>query len=87
MVGLLVGRDLYVANAGDSRCIVCRNGKAVEMSFDHKPEDEPERQRINNAGGRVTQDGRVNGGTYNYIPIFIKYVILYLNTISSIYLT
>ena len=32
------------------------------MSFDHKPEDEPERQRIVKAGGRVTQDGRVNGG-------------------------
>ena len=62
MVGLLVGRDLYVANAGDSRCIVCRDGKAIEMSFDHKPEDEPERARINKAGGKVTQDGRVNGG-------------------------
>ena len=62
VVGLLVGRDLYVANAGDSRCIVCRDGKAIEMSFDHKPEDEPERARINKAGGKVTQDGRVNGG-------------------------
>ena len=62
MVGLLVGRDLYVANAGDSRCIVCRDGKAIEMSFDHKPEDELERNRINKAGGKVTQDGRVNGG-------------------------
>ena len=36
----------------------------IEMSYDHKPEDEPERQRINKAGGRVTQDGRVNGGNY-----------------------
>ena len=32
------------------------------MSFDHKPEDTPERDRIENAGGRVTPDGRVNGG-------------------------
>ncbi len=39
-----------------------RSGKAVEMSFDHKPEDEPERDRIYKAGGRVTPDGRVNGG-------------------------
>merc|ERR1712110_951206 len=62
VVALLVGRELYVANAGDSRCVVCRDGKAIEMSYDHKPEDEPERQRINKAGGRVTQDGRVNGG-------------------------
>lgn len=32
------------------------------MSFDHKPEDEPERARIVKAGGKVTVDGRVNGG-------------------------
>ena len=36
--------------------------KAIEMSFDHKPEDEPEKERINKAGGKVTMDGRVNGG-------------------------
>ena len=32
------------------------------MSFDHKPEDEPEFERIRKAGGRVSTDGRVNGG-------------------------
>lgn len=62
VVALLKGRDLYVANAGDSRCIVCRDGKVVEMSFDHKPEDDIELNRIRKAGGRVTMDGRVNGG-------------------------
>lgn len=62
VVALLHGRDLYVANAGDSRCVVCRNGKAIEMSLDHKPEDELESNRITKAGGRVTLDGRVNGG-------------------------
>ena len=62
MVALLVGSELFVANAGDSRCVVCRDGTAVEMSFDHKPEDEPERARIKKAGGKVTADGRVNGG-------------------------
>ena len=41
---------------------MCRDGKAVEMSFDHKPEDEPEMKRIKNVGGKVTPDGRVNGG-------------------------
>jgi protein phosphatase 1G len=44
------------------RCVVCRNGVAVEMSFDHKPEDEVELRRIRTAGGKVTPDGRVNGG-------------------------
>lgn len=62
VVALLHGKDLYVANAGDSRCIVCRNGEAIEMSFDHKPEDAPEKERILKAGGKVTCDGRVNGG-------------------------
>ncbi|KAH8272027.1 hypothetical protein KR018_007036 [Drosophila ironensis] len=62
VVCLLHGRDLFVANAGDSRCVVSRNGKAIEMSLDHKPEDEEESARIVKAGGRVTLDGRVNGG-------------------------
>ncbi|KAJ1530442.1 hypothetical protein ONE63_005347 [Megalurothrips usitatus] len=62
VVALLKGRDLYVANAGDSRCVVCRNGTAIEMSLDHKPEDPLEWQRILQAGGKVTCDGRVNGG-------------------------
>ncbi|CAH1154102.1 unnamed protein product [Phaedon cochleariae] len=62
VVALLKGNELYVANAGDSRCIVCRNGNAIDMSFDHKPEDDPERDRIVKAGGKVTSDGRVNGG-------------------------
>ena len=44
------------------RCVVCRDGQAVEMSFDHKPEDDIEMKRIKNAGGKVTPDGRVNGG-------------------------
>lgn len=62
VVALLRGDELYVANAGDSRCIVCRAGKAIEMSHDHKPEDELEMKRIVAAGGKVTADGRVNGG-------------------------
>lgn len=62
VVALLHDKELYVANAGDSRCVVCRNGKALEMSFDHKPEDQIEFDRIQKAGGRVTLDGRVNGG-------------------------
>jgi len=32
------------------------------MSYDHKPESEVEALRIVKAGGKVTDDGRVNGG-------------------------
>lgn len=62
VVALMRPGMLYVANAGDSRCIVCRDGQAIELSLDHKPEDEQELTRITGAGGKVTQDGRVNGG-------------------------
>ncbi|GFR94981.1 protein phosphatase 1G, partial [Elysia marginata] len=55
-------KKLIVANSGDSRCVLARDGKAIDLSFDHKPEDEPERTRIEKAGGKVTADGRVNGG-------------------------
>lgn len=29
---------LYCASAGDSRCVLGSNGKAIPMSYDHKPE-------------------------------------------------
>jgi len=49
------------ANAGDSRAVICRNGgKAVPLSYDHKPDDEPEERRIRAAGGYVA-GGRVEG--------------------------
>eukprot|EP01105_Mastigella_eilhardi_P002723 TRINITY_DN134_c1_g1_i1.p1 TRINITY_DN134_c1_g1~~TRINITY_DN134_c1_g1_i1.p1 ORF type:complete len:366 (+),score=93.56 TRINITY_DN134_c1_g1_i1:59-1099(+) len=52
---------LYVANAGDSRCVVGRRGaRAFPMSIDHKPQLDEEAHRIAAAGGYV-QNGRVNG--------------------------
>jgi len=60
VVAFLQGRKLYVANAGDSRCVLSRNGKAIAMSRDHKPNDEDERKRIYDAGGMVA-NGRVCG--------------------------
>ena len=62
VVAVLKGKQLHVANAGDSRCIISRAGQAIDMSIDHKPEDESEYTRISKAGGHVTVDGRVNGG-------------------------
>ncbi|XP_036149694.1 probable protein phosphatase CG10417 isoform X2 [Monomorium pharaonis] len=62
VVAILKDNELYVANAGDSRCVLCRDGQAIELSLDHKPEDAPEMERIVKAGGEVTSDGRVNGG-------------------------
>eukprot|EP00039_Didymoeca_costata_P015510 m.265998 g.265998 ORF g.265998 m.265998 type:complete len:578 (+) comp16238_c0_seq31:160-1893(+) len=44
-----------VANTGDSRAVLCRNGKAVDMSEDHKPSLPSESKRIKQLGG-VIQD-------------------------------
>jgi serine/threonine protein phosphatase PrpC len=49
-------RTLISANVGDSRAILCRNGKAVELTKDHKPTNEDERKRILQAGGRIFLD-------------------------------
>eukprot|EP00038_Savillea_parva_P012140 m.202538 g.202538 ORF g.202538 m.202538 type:complete len:506 (+) comp21796_c0_seq1:506-2023(+) len=54
-------RILVVANVGDSRAVICRNGVAVDLSDDHHTEHDAERERVEAAGGRIAQ-GRVNGG-------------------------
>lgn len=61
VVALIKGSVAYVANLGDSRCLLSRGGKAVPLSDDHKPENDSERQRIENAGGEVVY-GRINYG-------------------------
>ena len=61
-MAVLTGRVLTVANAGDSRAVLCRaGGKAEALSFDHKPQQQTESSRITKAGGFVNQFGRVNG--------------------------
>ncbi|OAX81375.1 hypothetical protein ACJ72_04288 [Emergomyces africanus] len=53
-------RVLYTANVGDARVVLCRNGKALRLSYDHKGSDENEGKRISNAGGLILNN-RVNG--------------------------
>lgn len=53
-------RVLYTANVGDARIILCRQGKALRLSYDHKGSDENEGKRITNAGGMILNN-RVNG--------------------------
>jgi len=59
-VALITPTHIFVANSGDSRCVLSQNGFAVPLSEDHKPCREKERKRIEAAGGFI-EDGRVQG--------------------------
>ncbi|CAL5434950.1 unnamed protein product [Camellia sinensis] len=59
-VAVIKDNQLVVANAGDSRCVISRKGQAYNLSRDHKPDLEAERERILKAGGFI-HAGRVNG--------------------------
>lgn len=45
LVSLFILGRVYVANAGDSRCVHCSKGEATPMSFDFTPESERNRIR------------------------------------------
>lgn len=51
---------IYVANTGDTRSVLCRNGVAVDLSYDRKATDCEEIARIISNEGEVT-NGRVQG--------------------------
>jgi serine/threonine protein phosphatase PrpC len=49
---------LWIINVGDSRAILCnKEGKAIQLSTDHKPNLPEEKKRIENLGGKITYDG------------------------------
>lgn len=57
---LIADNQLICANAGDSRCVIGQGRKAKELSKDHVPGDNKEKQRIENAGYQIKK-GRVGG--------------------------
>eukprot|EP00826_Nyctotherus_ovalis_P052849 TRINITY_DN677_c0_g2_i1.p1 TRINITY_DN677_c0_g2~~TRINITY_DN677_c0_g2_i1.p1 ORF type:complete len:336 (+),score=31.23 TRINITY_DN677_c0_g2_i1:67-1074(+) len=59
-VALITPFEMYVANCGDSRCILSRNQSAHLMSADHKLTSVSERKRVLSAGGAI-RAGKING--------------------------
>jgi protein phosphatase 1A len=59
-VCLVNSSDIICANVGDSRAVLCRGDKPIELSADHRPttmnaSGRSEIKRVNDAGGWVTQ--------------------------------
>ncbi|XP_071706835.1 probable protein phosphatase 2C 47 [Rutidosis leptorrhynchoides] len=57
---LILGRNMIIANAGDSRAVLGKRGRAIELSIDHKPSCTSEKNRIEKLGG-VIYDGYLDG--------------------------
>ena len=62
---ILNQNDLFIANAGDSRAIVCRSREgpsafeldALDLTIDHKPNSRQEMERILRMGGSISPPG------------------------------
>ena len=50
---LIIGNTLFSINLGDSRAIFCHNGKAINLSVDHKATNESEKKRVIKAVGYI----------------------------------
>ncbi|KAL2522028.1 putative protein phosphatase 2C 47 [Forsythia ovata] len=60
LTALILEGTMIIANAGDSRAVLGKRGRAIELSKDHKPDCTSERLRIEKLGG-VIYDGYLNG--------------------------
>eukprot|EP01105_Mastigella_eilhardi_P024802 TRINITY_DN654_c1_g1_i1.p1 TRINITY_DN654_c1_g1~~TRINITY_DN654_c1_g1_i1.p1 ORF type:complete len:933 (-),score=207.98 TRINITY_DN654_c1_g1_i1:1024-3822(-) len=59
VVVLVFADHLVCANAGDSRAVLCTDNEAQRLSFDHKPLEKSEYERIRGLKGFVSEVGRV----------------------------
>lgn len=47
------GERLHVANAGDARAVLVKDGKAIQLTRDHRASDPQEQERIRQQGGVI----------------------------------
>ena len=50
VVVLVTPQKVICANAGDSRAVLCRRGRPIALSIDHKPNLETERESFGSPG-------------------------------------
>lgn len=72
---------LYIANVGDTRALLSRNGVEERLSIDHKLSEKSEHERITNSGGLILND-RV-GGTLVLTRAFGDYALKDSGVISK----
>ena len=51
---------VYIANVGDSRCVLCKQGRSICLTREHRTTETSERERVVDCGGLIKY-GRVNG--------------------------
>eukprot|EP01119_Soliformovum_irregulare_P020137 TRINITY_DN6492_c0_g1_i3.p1 TRINITY_DN6492_c0_g1~~TRINITY_DN6492_c0_g1_i3.p1 ORF type:complete len:181 (-),score=63.58 TRINITY_DN6492_c0_g1_i3:49-591(-) len=61
LVSYISENQIFVGNLGDTRAVLCRGGKSIRISWEHKPMEEE--SRINALGGWVigVTTRRING--------------------------
>lgn len=65
VMAMIKQNKLIIANIGDSRIVLFKNGKIFFETEDHKPNSEKEKERIKNSGGQIYQ-------SQSLIPIYQK---------------
>ncbi|KAG9129314.1 hypothetical protein Leryth_015688 [Lithospermum erythrorhizon] len=60
LTAMFLGKRLMIANAGDSRAILCRGGVFTQLTEDHRPDSNKEKKRVEESGGFI-EDGYLNG--------------------------
>ncbi|GAB64765.1 protein phosphatase 2C [Plasmodium cynomolgi strain B] len=61
-VSVIFNHMMYIANIGDSRCVLSKNGRAVVVTVDHRAGgNKKEEERIITSGGMLDDEGYLGG--------------------------
>ncbi|ANQ06243.1 Protein phosphatase 2C [Plasmodium coatneyi] len=61
-VSVIFNHMIYIANIGDSRCVLSKNGRAVAVTVDHRAGgNKKEEERIITSGGVLDDEGYLGG--------------------------